>query len=455
MLAIIVAILLGWKEVFRQKRTAKRAIRQAISQVCVVGRRTIARSYLVRGGKGDWSGEYKLHSRSKWEAQELFLPLLKEALPICQGKFIPMGCDDTRKKKTGKKIETANWGRDPLSPPFRVNLQYGLRYLHSSILLPLHQKYGVSARALPVWFEEVPPVKKPGKRASEEEKKEYRAAIKQQNLSVRAVEMFKQIREQVDELGYKEKIIAWSVDNSFCNETVFKAQLERTILIARSRKDAQLCWPATEGRRIYGEEKFTPEQVRLDDEKYCWHSAEIFHGGKWRTIYYKEVNHLLWQKGAGEKKLRLLVIKATPYRKTKKGKLLYRKPAFLLTSDTDSSASELLQIYFDRWQLEVAHKELKDNFGLGQAQVRVPQSVARQPALSVATYSAMHLAAIKAYGPHRPDQFGPLPKYQREKARVSIQDLIRNLRDEVINNTDVLPFDLNISASSILAAATL
>src|SRR5713226_2653360 len=361
MVGIIVAIMLRWEKVFSQKRTVLRAIRQALSLVCVIGRRTIARSYLAREDEGDWSSEYKLHSRSKWEAQELFEPILGQAVEMCEGKFIPMGCDDTRLKKTGKKIQSGRWGRDPQSPPFRVNLQYGLRYLHASVLVPLHQKYGVSARALPVWFEEAPPVKKPGKKASQEEKIAYRAEVKKKNLSVQAVEMFKKMRNQVDKLGLPDKILAWALDGSFCNETIFKADLERTILIARARKDAKLCWPAKEGRSRYGKEKFTPEAV-LKDETILWQKAEIFHGGKWRQVFYKELNQILWQRGGGEKKLRLLVVRPIPYRKTKKGKLLYRQPAFLLTTDTESQASELLQIYFDRWQVEVAHKELKDNF---------------------------------------------------------------------------------------------
>ena len=454
MLVTIIALMMGWKKVFRQKRTAKRAIRQAISSLCVLGRRVIARSYLVREDRGDFSSEYKLHNRSKWEAQNLFEPMLKEAIPMCGGKFLPMGCDDTRTRKTGKKIKTAQFHRDPLSPPFRVNLLYGLRYLHASVLVPLHRQYGISARALPVWFEEAPPVRKPGKKASEQEKIAYREEKKKSNLCVQAVGMFKQIRERVDALGFSDKILAWGLDGSFCNETIFKADLERAILIARMRKDAKLCWPAKEGRSRYGKEKFTPESV-LKDERIAWKTAAIFHGGKWRTVYYKELNGILWQRGGGEKKLRLLVVKPTAYRNTKKGRLFYRQPAFLLTTDTQSEACELLQIYFDRWQLEVAHRELKQDFGLGQAQVRVPASVSRQPALTVATYSAMHLASLKTFGPNRPDQFGPLPKYQREKVRASSLDLIRNLRNEVLNNSQVLPVDLNISEKSLLAVATI
>jgi hypothetical protein len=147
-------------------------------------------------------------------------------------------------------------------------------------------------------------------------------------------------------------------------------------------------------------------------------------------------------------------VRPTAYRKTKKGRLLYRQAAYLLTTDLESEAKELLQIYFDRWQVEVAHKEMKQTSGVGQAMVRTAKSVERQPALSVATYSAVHLAGLKLYGAHRPDEFEPVPKYQREKARVSYQELIRKIRCEVVESPQWLPFEMKISEKSMLAAAT-
>jgi hypothetical protein len=454
MLSFIVSILLEWKKVFAQERTANRAIRQALSSVCVIGRRTIARSYLVQEDRKDWGSEYKLLSRSPWQAQHLFDPILKEAIHFCPGKLLPLATDDTRLKKTGKKIQSAHWGRDPLSPPFHVNLHYGLRFLHTSVLLPLHLKHSLSARALPIYFQEVAPVKKPSKRATDEEKRAYRQAIKEQNLSTKAVAMMKHLRQSVDEAAGGAKILAFALDGSYCNRTVLCAELERTIVIARARKDAKLCWPARQGRGIYSKESFTPEEI-LKDEKRGWQQTGIFHGGQTRTTYYKEVNHLLWRRAGGGRRLRLLVVRPTAYRKTKKGRLLYRQPAFLLTTDTETQARELIQIYFDRWQIEVAHRELKDSFGLGQAQVRVPQSVSRQPVLQVATYSAIHLAALKVYGAERSDEFGELPKYQRDKSGASCQEMIRKLRDEVVEECEGLPIDLKISEKSILAAATI
>src|SRR5947209_2287929 len=106
MLGTIIAIMSQWREVFSQRRTMGRAIRQAIASASLLGRRTIARAYLVTG-QSDWTSEYKLHSRSKWEAEDLFTPVLREALCQIAGDLLPFGSDDTRISKTGKKIKSA------------------------------------------------------------------------------------------------------------------------------------------------------------------------------------------------------------------------------------------------------------------------------------------------------------------------------------------------------------
>lgn len=455
MLDKVLHLLEGWKPVFAQERTAERAIEQTIASICVVGRRPIARSIAVREGEGgSFTADYKLFSRAPWEAHKLFVPVLRHALAFCPDDFVAVGGDDTRVRKTGKKIGSAHWGKDPLSPHFRVNLQWGLRFLHGALLLPLHAREKVAARALPVWFEEIPPPSKPGKKATDAQRAAYRAAKRERRLSQAAVAMLRRLRAEIDEAGAADKQLLGVFDGSYANKVVFRAELERTHVIARTRKDASLCFPFKgEGRRVYDTATFTPEQVR-EDTKRRWITISIFHGGAWREVRYKQVSGVLWRGGCGRRPLRLLVVAPTPYRRTKSGRLMYRQPAYLLSTDPKRSSQQLLQAYFDRWQVEVAHREMKDTFGVGEAQVRSALSVPRQPALSAATYSALHLAALQAYGPRRHECLGPLPTWQREKTRPSCLDLIRQVRKEVVEGYRFPPgIDLQITAGSILAAA--
>ena len=146
---------------------------------------------------------------------------------------------------------------------------------------------------------------------------------------------------------------------------------------------------------------------------------------------FKEIPTLYWRQGSKRRALRLLVIAPTAYRNHKAGRTLYRQPAYLFTIDLKTATVELIQAYFDRWQIEVNHREEKTTFGVGQAQVRSPLSVPRQPAFSVAIYSMLLLASLKAYGPERSEAYLRLPKWRPNAKRPSWLDIIGQLRLEM------------------------
>jgi DDE superfamily endonuclease len=455
LLAAWLEIVADWKGVFVQTRTLRRAVRQALGGLVCLGRRTLSRIIWTNGGQHQsWGAEYFLHSRSEWEAQELFSPILRRALPSCPGRLIGVAVDDTRLRKTGLCIEQAFYQRDPLSPPFHCNLMRGLRFLQASLLVPLYRRSAVGSRALPIRFQEVSAVKRPRRSASESEWKQYRAAVKLFNLSQRFAGMMDQLRAAFDAAGAAAKILVLAVDGSFCNRTVFAKVVRGVELIARARKDIVLCFRAEAGtRRFYGTAKFTPEQVQRDDSL-AWRTTKVFYGGKRRRVDYKEVPEVYWQGGARRRLLRLLVVRPTRYRKRKSGRFYYRRPAYLLTTVVRGSVAQLLQIYFDRWQIEVNHREEKDTLGVGQAQLWNVKSVPKQPVLAVASYSALLLASLQAFGAERGQAYAPLPKWRRSARRPSCLDLITLLRKQITERPELL-VDLNLkpSARTLTAAA--
>jgi DDE superfamily endonuclease len=459
LLAQFLSIVEDWREVFPQQRTFRRAVRQALGSLVCLGRRCLTRIIWTNGGQSrSWSAEYFLHSRCQWEPQQLFQPILKRALEHCPQRLVGVALDDTRLRKTGRSIPQVFYQRDPLSPPFHVNLMLGLRFLQASLLLPLHRNSPVGARALPIRFEEVSRVKRPGKKATEELIRQYKEAAKQKNLSRGFVQMGQQRRTDLDQAGGQLKVLVLAGDGSFCNRTCFAGIPERSVLLVRARKDARLCFraPVSESngrRRFYGVDKFTPEQVRQDEGR-AWKTTKVFYGGKRRKIRYKEVAAVYWQRGAQQRPLRLIVIAPTPYRKSKSRKLYYRDPAYLLTSDLCSPPKQLLQIYFDRWQIEVNHREEKDTLGVGQAQLWNATAVPKQPVLAVAAYSALLLASLQAFGAERGAAYAQLPKWRRSARRPSCLDLITLLRKEMEQQPALLkPFGFQITDSALVQAA--
>ena len=113
-----------------------------------------------------------------------------------------------------------------------------------------------------------------------------------------------------------------------------------------------------------------------------------------------------------------------------------------------------MQIYFDRWQIEVNHREEKDTLGVGQAQLRHVTSVPKQPAFVVATYSALLLASLQAFGAERGQAYADLPKWRRRAARPSALDLITLLRKEMTEHPEmVAPIGLHPTDRALNAAA--
>jgi hypothetical protein len=425
-----------WAEAMPQRRSLERTITLGVGLLCGVGKRTITRAIGFQGNtQKDWSADYKMFSRSPWEARDLFAPILREALRQHRPDRIVVSVDDTRVWRTGQQVPQTQWHRDPLGPAFQTNLRWGHRFLQASLVLPLYREEGrSSARSLPVRWEMAPVVKKPGKRASAQDWQTYRQEKKQKNLSRQFVSLVQELRQHLHDTGPAGKPLSVVGDGSFCNRTVLAQDwpAQQVSLVVRARKDLVLCKRAREaGPRFFGKTKFTPEQVRRWDGIATWQQTLIFHGGKYRSVRYKELGGIYWQSGAKKKPLRLIVLASTGYRKSKHSKRQYHKPAYLLTTDLHTPVALLIQDYFDRWAIEVNHRDEKEVLGVGEAQVWNEKSVSKVPTLLVALYSWLILSGLECYGPGRTEAYLPLPKWRKAAKRPSCQDLVALLRKQL------------------------
>ena len=203
-------IVAPWRDVFPQRRTYRRAVRQAVGSLVCLGRRCLSRIIWTNGGQHrSWSAEYFLHSRCRWEPQALFRAILTRARPLCRGRLIGVAVDDTRVHKTGRCIPQAVYHRDPLSPPFHVNLIRAIRFLQASVLVPLHQRAPRYTRALPIRFKEVSCVKKPARKADAADWTAYKAAVKVHYLSARFVTTAHALRADLDQAGARGRRWSW------------------------------------------------------------------------------------------------------------------------------------------------------------------------------------------------------------------------------------------------------
>jgi hypothetical protein len=224
--------------------------------------------------------------------------------------------------------------RDPMSPPYHVNLVQGLRYFQVSTVLPLyrHAQEPSPPRSIPICFHEVPMLKRPGRKAAPAEMVAYRQACHQRPTSQSALQKIKAIRTEFDLAGARQKTLLFALDGSFCNGVFLGQELDRVELLCRCRKDARLSLPAPEGsRRFYAIETFTPDSVRQEESR-AWQPAEVYHSSAWRAVRFKELSPLYWRQGSKRRALRLLIIAPTAYRNHKAGKD-FLPPASLSLND--------------------------------------------------------------------------------------------------------------------------
>ncbi len=96
---------------------------------------------------------------------------------------------------------------------------------------------------------------------------------------------------------------------------------------------------------------------------------------------------------------------------------------------------ELLQNYLWRWGIEVNFREEKSELGTGQAQVRTGPSNQHLPAVTVAAYAMLWIAALKAYSGGLELPCWQPPKWRKqpesERQLPSTGELLRLLRIEL------------------------
>jgi hypothetical protein len=414
-----------------------RARELAYGALTCMGRHTLT-GMLTASGKQfmDWSSAYRLFSRQQVDCSMLFNGVQREILQeLKESTKIVAHMDDTILKKTGRFIPGASWRRDPLGPPFHTNFIWGQRFLQISMALPDRQGCCPS-RAIPVDFHHCPTAKKPGKKAAEHDRANYREQKRQLRLSKQGGQRLKQLRSSLDDLGIEEKQLVVSVDGSYTNTEVLKNLPHRTILIGRIRKDTKLYdlpqeQPLKGRKRGYGKRLPTPEQIRQSDQ-YPWQQVNAWAVGKEHTFKVKVINDVLWRSAGEKQHLQLVVIKPLGYRLTKSSPVLYRDPAYLICTDPHLPIEELIQAYLWRWEIEVNIREEKTLLGCGQAQVRNADSAISVPAFIVAMYAMLLLATHRTLASSNQKML-PRPKWYKKKKdkRHSTGDIINNLRAQL------------------------
>ncbi len=361
--------------------------------------------------------------------------LAKQLLP---GEPLVAAMDDSVLRKRGTKTPGVAWHRDPTGPPFHLNLIRGQRILQISAAIPSGTG---TARMIPIDFLQAPKPKKPRPKASTQLWEEYKEMKRKLNIATIGAERVCKLRCHLDQHEVTRNRDLWMVvDGRFTNRRLIRNLPEKTVLIGRIRGDAKLYHPPTKtdhpqsaGRKkSYGKRAKTPEELRKD-ENVPWQTVPAFATGKLHNFKVKAMRPLLWRTAGADRPLLLIVIAPLAYKLRKTSRPIYRRPAYLICTNPDLPLDKLIQAYIWRWDIEVNIRDEKQLIGVGEAQVHSNSSVKKAPALAVAAYSILLLAAHNTYPNNAFNCAIPPPKWRQmtKRDRPSTQDLINQVRFEL------------------------
>ena len=344
--------------------------------------------------------------------------------------------DDSLLRRSGLHTPGVAWRRDPLGPRFQTNFVRGQRFLQVSAAMPGSKG---NFRLAPIAFVHTPTPQKPKRHASAETVAQYRLDARNSRLGLRATQQMIQLRASLDQdAGGKERTLILAFDGGYTNSTVLRNIPPHTTCIGRIRKDAHLCFlpdPSlmkSRGRRLrYGVDAPTPDQFRTDESE-PWQTMTFTHPGIAHQLRYKLRRNMMWRTAGVGQTLQLVIIAPLAYRPRKGSKLLYRDPAYLICTDPELDPRQIIEAYFQRWDIEVNFRDEKTLLGVGQAQVRSEVSVESAPALTVAAYGMLLVSAQHAFA-NSDEGLLPQPKWaaSSQGSRTSTQQLIHQLRAEV------------------------
>lgn len=424
------SLLAQMSETVADPRPRSRIVKMGLGLLCGDTPKTITSALAWSDGHGDWSADYRLFSKTAWHPPEMFRPVLAEAMRLNPSGPVFAAIDDTLLRKSGRNIPGTAYARDPLGPPFHVNLVLGQRFLQTSVMVGAGEER--PWRAVPVAFRHVPPLKAPP-RATEAERQAVKEARKTNNMSTAGRDELASLRANLDRLAEsKDRILAMGADGGFANRAFLGNMPTKTAVVVRLRKDAKLRKALSAEKRVgprkYGHDLPTPEEM-LSDEAIPIRHMDIFLGGRRHTFRYKVIEDVCWQKVTRTKVAKLILIKPLGYRLRKGGKLLYRQPGYLFAVGHDINIENAIRAYLLRWEIEVSFRDEKTILGVGKAQVWNNLSVGRTPTFLVACYACLLLTSIAVLGDRRNEQFAPLAKWRNhEPQRPSTRDLVQLLR---------------------------
>ena len=423
-------LLEAHRKAFKQERTYQQVVMLALAELFVLARHTVTQLVMSLGQtEADWSRWYRVWSQRRFVydrvSEVLFAQTLTHVRP--DGLYV-VGMDGTQTPRSSRKLEGSGWLRNPRAPHFQTGLHAAQRWFNGSWLLPAEAGW---SRAVPIRW--MPAFTVKSRPTAHEPKTECEAGV----------DFLVWVREHMTHHQRSEQPVLALGDGSFDSLTLWQRLPPGVILLARSAKNRvlyQLPTPRASGRgrkRLYGER--APTAQALWSQRRGWRKLTLEVRNQTRHLQVKVYGPFL-RRSAPNCPLMLILVRGKDNAKTRREPL-----PFLVNARQASDGAWQLPLPLDvllfwawqRWELEVCHRELKSSFGLGNKQCFNPGSAVTSVQWSAWVYALLLLAGYRTFGLTRA---GPVPTaWWRGSPRWSLNTLWRAYRTAFWQTSEFRP----------------
>lgn len=425
---VFFGLLAAHRPAFRQERTFRRASGLAVGWLLALGRHTVTRVLAALGlVEVDWTAFYRLFGRERFDYDALSRELLGQTLPLAPaGAPYLAAVDGTTVPRRSRAMPGTGWLRAPGTAPFNRGLARCQRFV-DLCWLPAPSPAGYS-RAVPLrWEPAFAPKAVPA--AGHPPRPEWDAGLAELAWA----------RAELDAAGRAEQPLVALADATFATVKVWKRLPPGVVLLARCAKNRALFalpGPPPAGRRgrkrVYGDQ--APHPAEWPAAPDGWRQAAFrVRGRAVRPTYRVEGPYRL--RGAADHPVFLLVVKGVDRR----GRRVRREPTHWLVSARATEdggwalpfpAEDLLAWAWQRWEIEVAHREQKTTFGLGDPQCWGARSTVAAVRFAGWLYGVVLLTGLLAWGLGPAPAGAPTARWWRGGGRWSPAQLWAGLRGE-------------------------
>ncbi len=381
---------------FKQERVFGRMMILALGMMCAFGRRTISQCILlVGGGQRDWSAWYRLFQGKRFREEDLAQRLLEEAMkdmPV--GQPCVIGVDATHVPRSSKKMPGTGWSPAPGGPVWKRSLHLTQRFVTCAWFPPIVKGY---TRAIVLRFLSAFTPKSSA--ASEDKRKDWEVART----------FMTWMRQNLDAAGRKTQMLVTLGDGAYDRPEMWHALREGMVLITRTARNRILRYlpgpHVGRGRRaLYGLRAPKPMDY-VKTPKGRWQHSDIPVRGKTYNLRWMLRGCFLREKVSDQPVYLLVIGGSTRLSKSRGGKRVWREPVYFLINairvddkwTLPLPITDILAWVWQRWGLEIAHREMKSNFGLGETQCWGQTSAILAVQWAAWLYGALSLAAYRLW----------------------------------------------------------